>query len=400
MAEPALSGTSALRGVRVLAFEQAAAGPFGTHLLADMGAEVIKIERPGSGDVIRGWDQAVRGLSSGYVWLNRCKRSVTVDAKTETGRQILRRLAERSDVFLTNFAAGVPDSLGLGYETLRERNPRLIYCSLTGYGLEGPYRDVKAYDLLIQGESGILATTGYPDAPAKVGAPVSDIGAGMYAALGIVLALYQRERTGRGQLVDVSMFESMLAWLGYFPHHYWHQGEEPVRVGMRHHYIVPYGPYLARDDKYVSLVVASPADWEVFCRKVIERPDLLEDSRFADSPARREHRGQLERLVEEIFLERDAADWLARLKAADLPHGEVRGIAEVLAHPQVAARRLVREIESPVGPVPSIESALRLSDSPVAHGPLPALGEQTDPVLSEAGYSQEEIDRFRREGAI
>jgi itaconate CoA-transferase len=365
-----------------------------------MGADVLKVERPGTGDVIRSWDRAVRGLSSGYVWLNRRKRSVTLDVKKESGRAIFRRLAERSDVFLTNFAPGVADGLGMGYEALRERNPRLIYCALTGYGLDGPYRDVKAYDLLIQGEAGILTTTGSPDAPAKVSVPISDIAAGMYAALGIVLALYQRERTGRGQLVDVSMFESVLSWLGYFPQHYWHQGEEPERVGMRHHYMVPYGPYLARDGRYVNLAVASQGNWEIFCRRVIDRPDLLEDPRFADSPARRRHRQVLEELVEQIMLERDAAEWLARLSAAELPYGEVRGMAEVLAHPQVAARRLIREIDSPVGRIPTVESALRLSDSPVAEGPLPDLGADTDAVLREAGYSEQEIAGFRREGAV
>jgi len=394
VAEPVLSG------VTVLAFEQAAAGPFATHILADMGAEVIKIERPGSGDVVRGWDRAVGGLSSGYVWLSRRKRSVTVDAKHPDGRAVLRRLADRADVFLTNFAPGVADGLGLGYEELERSNPRLIYCALTGYGLSGPYRDAKAYDLLIQGEAGLLATTGYPDAPAKVGISISDIAAGMYAALGIVLALYQRDRTGRGQLVDISMFDSILSWLGYFPHHYWHQGEEAGRAGMRHHYIVPYGPYLARDGRYVNVAVASPEHWAIFCRKVIERPDLLEDERFVDAPARREHRQQLEELVEHAFLQRDSEEWFARLAAAGIPFGAVRGIAEVLAHPQIAARRLIREVDSPVGRVPTIETALRLSDSPVAEGPVPSLGGDTEAVLREAGYSADEIAALRAGRAI
>lgn len=393
-------GEPVLRGVRILAFEQAAAGPFATHLLADMGAEVIKIERPGQGDVIREWDQAVRGLSSGYVWLNRAKRSVTVDAKTAGGRVILHRLAVRSDVFLTNFAAGVAERLGLGYEELRSRNPRLIYCAVTGYGLDGPYRDIKAYDLLIQGEAGILATTGYPDAPAKVGVPITDIAVGMYAALGIVLALYQRDRTGVGQLVDASMFDAALSWLGYFPHHYWHQGEEPERVGMMHHYIVPYGPYRARDGKYVNLAVASNHDWDVFCRKVLERPELLADGRYTDVPQRRTNRRELEEAIERILQERDSGEWVERLRAADLPGGLVRGIGEVLAHPQVAARRAIREVESPVGRVPTIESALRLSEGPVAEGPIPSLGGDTDAVLGEAGFSDEEIAAFRREGTI
>jgi crotonobetainyl-CoA:carnitine CoA-transferase CaiB-like acyl-CoA transferase len=393
-------GEPALKGVKVLAFEQAAAGPFGTHLLADMGAEVIKIERPGSGDVIRGWDRAVHGLSSGFVWLNRNKRSVTIDPRKDGGRAILRRLAGQADVFLTNAAPGAPERIGLGWDALHELNPRLIYCSLTGYGLDGPYRDQKAYDLLIQGESGILLTNGYPDAPAKVGVPISDIASGMYAALGIMMALYQREHTSKGQLVDVSMFETMLAWLGYFPHHYWHHGEEPERVGMRHHFNVPYGPYLAHDDVYVNLAVASPQDWDRFCRIVLERPELLEDQRFIEGPDRRANRHILEPMLEEYIRQEDSAVWLARLKKADLAYGEVRGIASVLAHPQVVARKLIREVESPVGRIPTVEGALRLSESPVAEGPIPALGGDTDTVLREAGYSDDEIATFHREGAV
>lgn len=390
----------ALVGIRVLALEQAAAGPFATHLLADMGAEVLKIERPGTGDVSRGWDGAVRGISSAYAWLNRRKRSVAVDAAKPAGREILLRLVARSDVFLCNFAPGVAERLGLGYEALRARDPRLVYCALTGYGLDGPYRDAKAYDLLIQGEAGVIATTGYPDAPAKVGVPISDIAAGMYAALGITLALYQRERTGAGQLVDVAMFDAMLSWLGYFPHHFWHQGEEPERVGMRHHYVVPYGPYRAKDGTYVNIAVASARDWETFCTRVIERPDLLADPRLADGPGRRRHRAELEALVEQVFLTKDADEWFALLERAELPYGRVRGIAEVLAHPQAAARRLVREIDSPVGPIPTIESALRLSGSPVATGPLPSLGGDTEATLREAGYSDADIADLRREGVI
>jgi itaconate CoA-transferase len=390
----------ALANINVLGFELAAAGPFATHLLADMGADVIKIEQLKTGDTIRTWDAAVKGLSSGYVWLNRRKRSVALDVRTDAGREIMRRLAERADVFLTNFGPGVADRLGLGYEDLSQRNPRLVYCSLTGYGLDGPYRDEKAFDLLIQGEAGLITTTGYPDAPAKVSVPITDLVAGMYAALGIMLALFQRERTARGQLVDVSMFDSILSWLGYFPHHYWHHGEEPERVGMRHHYMVPYGPYLPRDGKYVNVACASGRNWEVFCEHVVERPDLLSDARFSASTLRRTHRAELEKLVEDEFLKRDSADWLARLRAQRVPCGEVRGIAEVLAHPQVAARRLIREVDSPVGPLPTIESALRLSASPVATGRLPGLGENTEDVLREIGYSRTDIDQLRRSGVI
>jgi crotonobetainyl-CoA:carnitine CoA-transferase CaiB-like acyl-CoA transferase len=365
-----------------------------------MGAEVVKIERPGTGDVIREWDTAVRGLSSGYVWLSRNKRSVTLDVKAPEGREILTRLAERADVFLENFAPGVAERLGAGYEALRARNPRLVYCSLSGYGQTGPYREVKAFDLLIQGEAGLIATTGYPDQPAKVSVPISDIAAGMYAALGIVLALYQRERTGEGQHVDIAMFEAILSWLGYFPHHYWHRGEEPERVGMRHHYVTPYGPYLARDGKYVNLAVASARDWEVFCTRVLGRPDLLQDARFATVEARRTRRGELEGLIETLVAEQDAAHWLERLRAAGLPHGQVRGIAEVLAHPQVAARRMIREVESPVGRVPVVGSPLHLSASPACYGPVPALGADTDAVLRELGYDAAAIAGLRERGVV
>jgi crotonobetainyl-CoA:carnitine CoA-transferase CaiB-like acyl-CoA transferase len=216
----------------------------------------------------------------------------------------------------------------------------------------------------------------------------------------ILAALHQRERTGLGQAIDVSMFESTLAWLGYFPQHYWHSGEEPERVGMRHHYIVPYGPYLASDRRYVSLCVASPHDWEVICRHVFERPDLLADERFVDSPARRRNRRALDALVEEIVRTRDSRDWIARLKAAELPFGEVRGMAEVLSHPQVIARSTIRDVDSPVGRIATIESPPHMSASPVASGPIPDLGGDTEAVLRRAGYSPDEIEALEAAGAI
>jgi len=390
----------ALDGVKILAFEQVLSGPFATCLLADMGAEVIKIERPGVGDVIRSWDSVVKGLSSGYVWLNRNKRSLTVDVKKDQGREILLRLAKKADIFFENYAPGVTARLGLGYERLSELNSRLIYCSLSGYGQDGPYRDVKAYDLLIQGEGGIIATTGYPDKPARAGIAIADIASGMYAAIGILLALYQREKTGEGQLIDVSMLDAIVSWLGYFPHHYWHAGEEPVRVGMRHHYVTPYGPYLAGDGEYVNLAVASASDWEVFCRKVIEKPELLSDPRFATVEARRKNRGLLEETIETIFLEKDHRHWLEQLKKAELPHGIVRGIAQVLAHPQVVARKLIREAESPVGKVPVIANPLKMSRSQARYDPIPSLGGDSDAILRDAGYASSEIEALRRDKVI
>ncbi len=390
----------ALDGIKILAFEQVLSGPFATCLLADMGAEVIKVERPGVGDVIRSWDSVVKGLSSGYVWLNRNKRSLTVDVKKEKGRKLLQELATKSDIFFENYAPGVAARLGLGYEKLSELNPRLIYCSLSGYGQDGPYRDVKAYDLLIQGEGGIIATTGYPDKPARAGIAIADIASGMYAAIGILLALYQREKTGQGQLIDVSMLDSIVSWLGYFPHHYWHAGEEPARVGMRHHYVTPYGPYLARDGEYVNLAVASASDWEIFCRKVINKPEFLEDSRFGTVEGRRKNRGLLEQTIEDIFIEKDHKHWLKLLKKAELPHGIVRGVAQVLAHPQVAARRLIREAESPVGKVPVIGNALKMSASAARYDRIPALGEDSEAILRELGHGADVIQSLKQEKVI
>ena len=390
----------ALTGVKVLALEVSVAGPHATRILGDMGADVIKLEKLGTGDLIRQWDSAVHGLYSGYVWLNGNKRSFAVDVKKKAGLEALLRLADRMDVVLENFAPGVADRMGLGAAELCARNPRLIYCSVSGYGQDGPYRDVKAYDLLIQGEAGIIATTGYPDKPAKVGVPIIDLASSMYATAGILLALYQRERTGRGQVIDISMFESALSWLGYFPHHYWHKGEEPARVGMRHHYVTPYGPYMAGDGEYVSLAVATASDWEVFCTRVIERADLLEDARFKTPEVRRQNRAVLEELVEQIFLERPHDEWLGRLKESRLPYGEVRGIGQVLAHPQVIARNMVREMESPVGPIPVVASPLRLSDSPARYDPIPGLGEDTEPILRELGYGDAEIENLRRDKVI
>jgi len=390
----------ALDGVKILAFEQVLSGPFATCLLADMGAEVIKVERPGVGDVIRSWDSVVKGLSSGYVWLNRNKRSLTVDVKQTKGREIIQELAKRSDIFFENYAPGVAGRLGIGYKTLSGINPRLIYCSLSGYGQDGPYRDVKAYDLLIQGEGGIIATTGYPDKPARAGIAIADIASGMYAAIGILLALYQREKTGAGQLIDVSMLDSIVSWLGYFPHHFWHAGEEPARVGMRHHYVTPYGPYLAGDGQYVNLAVASAADWQVFCRKVIDKPELLEDPRFATVEGRRRNRGELEETIEKLFLEKDHKHWLERLKNAELPYGIVRGIAQVLAHPQVAARKLIRQAASPVGEVPVIANALKMSASEARYDRIPGLGEDSEAILRELGYDAEDTAKLRAEKVI
>jgi itaconate CoA-transferase len=399
---PELSRDSraALAGIRVLALEASVSGPHTSRVLGDLGAEVIKIEKPGEGDLIRHWDTAVKGLASGYVWLNYNKRSLAIDIKKPSGLVVVERLAERADVFLENFAPGVADRIGLGAARLRAKNRRLIYCSISGYGQDGPYRDVKAYDLLIQGEAGIIASTGSAQQPAKVSIPIADLAVSMYAITAILAALFERERTGEGQLIDVSMFESILSWLAYFPHHYWHRGEEMERVGMRHHFMTPYGPYLASDGIYVSVAVATAQDWETFCRSVIERADWLADPRFQSSENRRKNRAALEKLLEEIIQQRPHEEWLARLERAKLPHGLVRGISEVLAHPQTLARRMIQQVESPVGPVPVIASPLHLSASPDRLDPIPALGQDTEAILQELGYTPQQIQQLRADKVI
>ncbi len=385
----------ALAGVRVVALEQAVSLPFCTTVLAALGADVVKVEQPGHGDVIRGWDSAVRGLSTGFVAFNVGKRDVAVDAKTPEGREVLRRLAASADVFCENFAPGVATRLGVGPDELQGADPRLVYCSLSGYGQEGPYRDVKAYDLLVQGESGLLLTNGTPDAPAKIGIPITDQIAGIYAALGIVAALHYREQTGEGTFLDVSLLESAAHWLAYYPHHWWHAGEEPPRSGMRHQYLCPYGPFRAADGRYVNVVVASDDDWHRFCTAV-GRPEWIGDPRFATVAARRENHARLDGLVEELVGSSPAEQWFARLDAAGLPYGRVRSIAEVVEHPQLIARGLFGEADSPVGPLPIVRFPLGSSQ----RSRVPALGEHTDEILAELGYDEAEIDELHAQGAV
>ncbi|HLV59563.1 MAG TPA: CaiB/BaiF CoA-transferase family protein [Natronosporangium sp.] len=386
-----------LAGVSVVAVEQAISMPFCTFILAELGADVIKIERPGAGDVVRGWDDVVRGLSSGYVWVNANKRALTVDLRQESGQRIVQRLAAQADVFVENFAPGVGDRLGIGAGTLRRHNPRLIYCSLSGYGQDGPFRDVKAYDLLVQGESGILLTNGYPEAPAKVGLPITDLIAGATAAIGILAALVERARTGRGTYLDVAMLDSTAPWLGYFPHRYWHRGEEPPRTGMRHQYICPYGPYRCADGAYVNLVVASDAHWRAFCERVVEQPAWLDDPRFATMESRRRHRDLVEAAVEEVIASRPSGEWLSRLDRAGLPYGRVRTMASVVEHPQLRHRHAFVQADSPVGPVPVARFPL---SSPHRRRQVPGLGQHTDQILSELGFSAEEIERLRERRVV
>lgn len=381
-----------LAGYRVLACEVGLAGPICSRLLADLGAEVLKVERPGSGDVTRGWDTGAAGLSTGFVWVNRGKKSVALDLKRKEGRQALDRLIERSDVFLVNFAPGWAESMGLDEPSVRLLRPDVVYTEITGYGSDGPYASKNAYDLVVQGEAGLIAITGTEAEPARIPIPVADIGAGSYAAIGTLAALLRRAATGEGERVSVSLFDVMLDWVGYYPHFWWHRREEPGRHGMRHPLFCPYGPHRARGGRYFNLAVLSPEHWRAFCLDVVERPELLEDTRYETMEGRVAGRHELEPSLEAIFLEREPEEWVERLERAGIPCGLVREFHEVMEHPQLEHGGLVTKIGSPAGSIPTIGSPIVLDGDRPELGPVPALGEHTQEVLEELGFTEAHIE--------
>jgi itaconate CoA-transferase len=374
-----------LTGTRVLAFENGLAGPLATRLLADLGADVIKVERPDGGDVTRSWDTVAAGLSSGFVWVNRGKRSVALNVKDPDHRPALKRLIERSDVLLQNYTPGWADRVGLGEDVVRALRPDVVYVDISGYGPDGPYAGKNAYDLVMQGESGLIAVTGAPHAPARVGISVCDIGAASYAAVATLAALARRAATGEGARVSVSLFDTMVDWLGYFPHLVWHRGEGPERTGMRHPLFCPYGPFPAGDGRLFGLAVLSQTHWRALCVEVLDRPDLLDDPRFAGNEARVEHRELLEPVLEELFAALSAREWLDLLEAARIPCGAVNEVPEVVEHPQLAHNGLVVEVGSPAGPIPVVGSPFLVDGERPPAGAVPALGEHTDEVLREIG---------------
>ena len=374
-----------LNVIRVLAFENGLAGPLATRLLADLGADVIKVERPDGGDVTRAWDTVAAGLSSGFVWVNRGKRSVALDVKDPEHRPAIERLIERSDVVLQNYTPGWADRVGLGEEAVRALRPDVVYVDISGYGPDGPYARKNAYDLVMQGETGLIAVTGSPAEPARVGISVCDVGAASYAAVATLGALNHRAATGEGTRVSVSLFDTMVDWLGYFPHMWWHREEAPARTGMRHPHFCPYGPFPAGDGRLFGFAVLSSEHWRALCAEVVDRADLLDDARFATNEDRVEHRAVLEPLLEELFGARPAAEWLELLEAARIPCGAVRDVPEVVEHPQLAHNELVVEVDSPVGQIPVIGSPFLVDGERPASGPVPGLGEHTAEVLSEVG---------------
>jgi itaconate CoA-transferase len=385
-----------LTGYRVLACENGLAGPLCSRLLADLGADVVKVERPEGGDVTRGWDTGANGLSSGFVWMNRGKRSVALDLREASARFALERLIEHADVFLVNFTPGWASRFGLDEPSVRRLRPDIVYTEITGYGVDGPYAEKNAYDLVVQGEAGLIALGGTEDEPARVAIPVCDIGAGTYAALGTLAALLRRATTGTGERVSVSLFDVMIDWIGYYPHFFWHRGESPKRMGMRHPLFCPYGPHPSGDGKLFNLAVLSPEHWRAFCIEVIERPDLFAEERYATMEGRVANRAELEPAIEGVFRTRPAAEWLERLERAAIPCGAVNELPEVMSHPQLAYNRLVTEIGSPVGPIPTIGSPIELGRDRPELGPIPALGEHTREVLAEVGLEESAIRILQR----
>jgi itaconate CoA-transferase len=376
-----------LDGIRVVAWEQAVAAPLATRHLADLGADVIKVERPGSGDFARGYDSAVKGLSAYFVWLNRGKRSVALDLKHADGRRAFDLLLERADVLVHNQGPGVAERMGYAYADLAARNPRLITCAISGYGPDGPHRDRKAYDLLLQGEAGVITLTGTPDSPAKVGISVADIASGMYAFSSILAALYQRQTTGRGAEIQISMLESLVEWVmpAAYVQHY--AGRSPARAGGRHNFIVPYGAYRVGDGTSVNLAVQNDGQWRRLCEIALERPDLADDPRFATNELRLAHRDELEPLIESLLAgdSRDSAE--AKLARADVPFGTVNDLQAVLSHPQLEARARWFGISSPVGELRALHHPLNIDGLPRRPAAVPALGEHTAEILAELGLA-------------
>ena len=391
---------SVLKGVTVVALEQAVAAPLATRHLADLGARVIKIERPGTGDFARAYDTTVKGQSSYFVWLNRSKESLTLDLKKPGGQDVLDKLLAKADVFVQNVAPGASDRLGTAPAALRSKFPKLIVCSVSGYGTAGPYASRKAYDLLVQSEAGLVSLTGTPDQPAKAGISVADIAAGMYAYSGILTALLARATHGRGATVDVSLFDALAEWMSAPAYYTAYGGSAPARSGAHHASIAPYGPVPARDGDTVYLGVQNDAEWQRLCSDVLGRPDLPDDPRFATNSARVANRSALDAIVSAVTSTLTAKELVSRLDAAQIAHANMSTMADFVAHPQLGARRRWREIDSPGGPIRALVPPVQIDEAEPALGPVPALGAHTDAILTELGYAAGDVAGLRSKGTI
>ena len=389
-----------LDGITVVTLEHAIAAPFCTRQLADLGARVIKVERPGVGDFARAYDTRARGMASHFVWTNRSKESLTLDVKHRQAAPILEGLLAGADVLVQNLAPGAAARLGLSWEALKTRFPRLIVCDISGYGADGPYRDKKAYDLLIQSESGFLSITGSPDEPAKAGCSIADIAAGMYAYTNILAALIQRGRTGEGAHIDVSMLESMAEWMNY-PLYYAIDGAAPPpRAGAAHATIYPYGPFPVGDGKTVMLGLQNEREWEQFCAKVLRQPELAADARFASNAARTGARQELRAIIVDVFAQLTAEQVVARLDEAQIANAHMNDMHDLWAHPQLAARGRWVDVGIPDGAIPALLPPAVPNTWQARMDPVPALGEHTEAILSGLGYASADIAALRAESAI
>jgi crotonobetainyl-CoA:carnitine CoA-transferase CaiB-like acyl-CoA transferase len=385
-----------LEGITVVSLEQAVAAPLATRQLADLGARVIKVERPQVGDFARSYDSTAKGLSSHFVWLNRSKESMTLDLKKEGAREVLKRLLDRSDVFVQNLAPGASGKLGFGTGALRERYPRLIVCDVSGYGSSGPYRDKKAYDLLVQCEAGLVSITGPPETPSKVGIAVADIACGMYAYSGILAALLRRERTGEGAALEVSLLEALGEWMGFPAYYAMYGGREPPRSGARHASIAPYGPFVCGDGEQIFFGIQNEREWERFCEAVLGRAEMANDELFDDNSRRVENREALEEEISAILAQLSSEEAVGRLERAGIANARMRTVREFIEHPQLAARGRWREVGSEVGPLRALLPPVTMADAELVMRQIPALGEHTDGILGELGYDEGTIAALRR----
>jgi itaconate CoA-transferase len=389
-----------LDGLLVVSVEQAVSAPFASRQLADLGARVIKIERPGVGDFARAYDHTVQGLASHFVWTNRSKESLTLDLKRPEALDVLRQLIARADVYLHNLAPGAMNRLGLGSSTLHTEYPRLVICEISGYGTSGPYRDKKAYDLLVQSEAGLVSITGTPETPSKVGISVADIAAGMYAFSSILAALLRRATTGNGAVLDISMFDSLAEWMGYPAYYSGYGGVPLARSGARHAAIAPYGPYLAGDGHVIYLGLQNEREWIRFCADVLEQPDLASDARFSSNALRVEHHDELQAIVVRAFADKTAKQVVDRLDTAQIANARLNTVDEFLDHPQLAARGKWTTVESPAGPLRALVPPFGFSDMEPRMAPIPALGEHTNAILTELGIPSDTIDAWRSAGIV
>ena len=389
-----------LDGITVVSLEQAVAAPFATRQLADLGARVLKVERPGAGDFARGYDETVHGQSSYFVWLNRSKESVTLDLKSPDGRAVLEELLAGADVFVQNLAPGATGRMGLSAAELGTRFPRLVVCDVSGFGADGPWADRKAYDLLVQAESGLMSLTGTPAEAAKVGISVADIAAGMYAFSGILTALLQRATSGRAPAVQVSLFEALAEWMGSPAYYTEYGGHSPQRVGAEHATIAPYGPYPTGEGDTVVVTVQNDREWLRFCAVLLEDEALATDPRFARNSARVAHRGELNDLITKRLGTLTTAAVVAALDEAGIAHAQLRSIPEFLDHPVLAGRNRWRTVDTPGGPIRALLPPADVAGVTPRMDPVPAVGEHTHPVLRSLGRTDADIARLQADGVI